>query len=202
MSNTSDTDSQKTTCWTREGQNKLFEPSQDKTFNKTRVTSKDLNQPVLPSSMARALVYPALDSQEAVEGSCDRRRFWSDFQAHAIGEDSDQTSRRMRSAKTLIRLPGSCDRRRLWSDFQAHAISEDSHQTSRHMRSAKTLIRLPGSCDRRRLWSDYQRMRSAKTLIRLRGCAGWSESSLFARLIVGFVVRWIICEKQKISVPC
>ena len=31
-----------------------------------------------------------------------------------------------------------------------------------------------------------------RSLIRLFGCAGWSESSLVARLIVGFVVRWLI----------
>ena len=33
-------------------------------------------------------------------------------------------------------------------------------------------------------------MRSNKTLIRLLRCAGWSESSLVACLIVGFAVRW------------
>ena len=34
-------------------------------------------------------------------------------------------------------------------------------------------------------------MRTAKTLIRLRGCVGWPEYSLCARLIVGFIVRWL-----------
>ena len=32
------------------------------------VTSKDSDQPVHPPSMARVLVYPSLDSLEAVEG--------------------------------------------------------------------------------------------------------------------------------------
>ena len=38
-----------------------------KTYNKTRVTSKD--QPVHPPSIARVLVHPSLDSPEAVEGT-------------------------------------------------------------------------------------------------------------------------------------
>ena len=37
-------------------------------------------------------------------------------------------------------------------------------------------------------------MRSVNALIRLRGCAGWSEPSLVARLIVGFVVCWFISK--------
>ena len=37
-----------------------------------RVTSKITDQPVHPSSMARLLVYPSLDSLEAVEGTCDQ----------------------------------------------------------------------------------------------------------------------------------
>ena len=36
-----------------------FEPARDKTYNKTFVTSKDLDQPVHPSSMAMVLVYPS-----------------------------------------------------------------------------------------------------------------------------------------------
>ena len=46
--------------------------------SKTCVTSKDSDQPVRPPSMARVLVYPSLDSLEAVEGICDQWRFWSD----------------------------------------------------------------------------------------------------------------------------
>ena len=55
------------------------EPAHDKTQNKTWVTSKDLDQPVHPPSMARVLVYPSFDSLEAVEGTCDQRRLivWS-----------------------------------------------------------------------------------------------------------------------------
>ena len=49
---------------------KKFEPSHGKTYSKTFVTSKDPDQLVHPSSMARVLVYPSLVSQEAVEGTC------------------------------------------------------------------------------------------------------------------------------------
>ena len=35
--------------------------------------------------------------------------------------------------------------------------------------------------------------RTAKTLIRLGRCQGWSESSLDAQSVVGFVMRWFIC---------
>ena len=52
------------------------EPAHDKTYNKTCMTSKDLDQPVHPPSML--LVYPALYSQVAVEGTCYQRRLWSD----------------------------------------------------------------------------------------------------------------------------
>ena len=38
----------------------------------------------------------------------------------------------------------------------------------------------------------WRHVRSAKTLSRLRGCAGWSESLLVARFILGFVVHWLI----------
>ena len=40
----------------------------------TRVTSKDPDQRVHPPSMARVLIYPPLDSPEAVEGTCDQQR--------------------------------------------------------------------------------------------------------------------------------
>ena len=49
-----------------------YEPEHDKTCNKTCVTSKDSkdsDQPVHPSSVARVLVYPSLDSLEAAEGT-------------------------------------------------------------------------------------------------------------------------------------
>ena len=56
----------------------IIVPTQDKTYNKTCVTSKDSYQPVHPPSMARVLVYPSLDSPEAVKGTCDQRRLRSD----------------------------------------------------------------------------------------------------------------------------
>ena len=49
-----------------------FEPVHNKTYNKTCVTSKDSDQPVHVPSMARVLVYPSLDRQEAVEDTCDQ----------------------------------------------------------------------------------------------------------------------------------
>ena len=55
--------------------NAIIEPAHDKTYNKTRVASKDLDQPVHPPSTPRVLVYPTLLQK-----------------AHAIGEDSDQTA--------------------------------------------------------------------------------------------------------------
>ena len=48
-------------------------PAHDKTDNKTCVISKDLDQHVQPSSMARGLVYPSLDSPEAIESTCDQQ---------------------------------------------------------------------------------------------------------------------------------
>ena len=48
----------------------------EKTYNKT---SKVSNQSVHPPSVATILVYPSLDSLEAVEGTCEH-------------EDSDQTA--------------------------------------------------------------------------------------------------------------
>ena len=50
------------------------EPEHDKTYNKTSVTSKDSDQLVHPLSMVKVLVFPSLDSLEAVEGTCDQRR--------------------------------------------------------------------------------------------------------------------------------
>ena len=50
----------------------------DKTYHKTCVNSKDSDQPVHPSSMARVLVYPSFDIPKAVEVACDQRRLCSD----------------------------------------------------------------------------------------------------------------------------
>ena len=52
----------------------MNEPSHDKTYNKTCVTSKDSHQPVHTLSMAKVLNYPFLDSLEAVEGTLDQQR--------------------------------------------------------------------------------------------------------------------------------
>ena len=49
----------------------IFEPAHQKTYNKTCVTSKDSDPPVHPP---RVLLYPSLDSPEAVEVSVDQRR--------------------------------------------------------------------------------------------------------------------------------
>ena len=51
----------------------LYEPAHDKTYNKTCKTSKDSDQPVHPTSTARALVHPSLDCPEAEEGTYDQR---------------------------------------------------------------------------------------------------------------------------------
>ena len=47
----------------------IFEPAQDKTYSKTSVISKDPDQPLHLPSIARLLMYPSLDSPEAVEGT-------------------------------------------------------------------------------------------------------------------------------------
>ena len=49
-------------------------PAHDNTYNKICVTSKGADEPVRSHSMPRVLVYPCLDSPDAVEGSCDQRR--------------------------------------------------------------------------------------------------------------------------------
>ena len=54
-----------------------YEPAHDKTYNMTCMTSKDRSA-LSPSIMARFLVYPSLDSLEAVEGTCYQQRLWSD----------------------------------------------------------------------------------------------------------------------------
>ena len=55
-----------------------YEPRHNKTYSKTFVTYKDSDQCVNPSSMARVLVHPPLDSPEAVEDTCDQQRLLSD----------------------------------------------------------------------------------------------------------------------------
>ena len=52
----------------------IFQPVHNKTYNKTCVTSKDSDQHVHPSHMARFLVYPSLDSLKAVEGTGNQQR--------------------------------------------------------------------------------------------------------------------------------
>ena len=49
-------------------------PAKNNNNNKTCWTSKDSNQDVHSPSMARVLVYPYLDSPDAVEDICDQRR--------------------------------------------------------------------------------------------------------------------------------
>ena len=56
-----------------------IDPAHDKTYNKTCVTSKDSDQPVHPPSMAKIFVYPSLDRLEAVEGTCNQQRLWSNY---------------------------------------------------------------------------------------------------------------------------
>ena len=51
-----------------------FEPAHNKTYNKTCVTSKYLDQLVHPPSMAKILFHSSFDSLEAVVGTYDRRR--------------------------------------------------------------------------------------------------------------------------------
>ena len=50
-----------------------YEPAHDKTYNNACVTSKDSDKPVHPSSMARVLVYPSLNSPENAKVTCDQR---------------------------------------------------------------------------------------------------------------------------------
>ena len=54
-------------------QKQKYEPAQDKTYNKTCVTSKDSDQPVYPPCMASVLCHPSLDRPGAVEGACDQQ---------------------------------------------------------------------------------------------------------------------------------
>ena len=56
----------------------LYEPANYTTYDKTCMTIKDSDQPVHRPCMARFLVHPSLDRSEAVEGTCDQRRLWSD----------------------------------------------------------------------------------------------------------------------------
>ena len=55
----------------------ITEAAHDKTYYMTCVTSKESRQPVYPFIMTRVLIYPSLDSLEAVnvKGTCDQRSF-------------------------------------------------------------------------------------------------------------------------------
>ena len=64
-------------CWAAEYIH-VIEPAHDRTYNKTCVTSKYLDQPVHPPSMARVLMYPSLDRLEAIKGTYDQARLLSD----------------------------------------------------------------------------------------------------------------------------
>ena len=55
-----------------------YKPAHDKTYNKTCVTSKDFDQPVLLLSTAGVIVHPSSDSPKAAESTGDHRRLWSD----------------------------------------------------------------------------------------------------------------------------
>ena len=76
-----------------------FEPAHDKPYCKTCVTSRDSDQPVHPSGLARALVYPFLNSLGAVEDACDQRRLWSD----CADTQADLSLRSSHKYKTGIR---------------------------------------------------------------------------------------------------
>ena len=52
----------------------IIEPALDKTYNKTCVTSKYSDKPVLLPSMAKFLIFPSLDIPEAAESTYDQRR--------------------------------------------------------------------------------------------------------------------------------
>ena len=52
----------------------LIKPVHDKTYNKTCVTSKESDEPVHQASMTPILIYPSLDSLDAVEGTCNWQR--------------------------------------------------------------------------------------------------------------------------------
>ena len=104
-------------------QNSIIEPAQDKTYIKNCVTSKDSDQPVRPSSMARVLVYLSFDSLEAVEGICDQRRLWSD----CADEQADMSSLVARLIVGVVRWLNS------YLQFEAHLGS-----TAMSMRIMKT----------------------------------------------------------------
>ena len=65
------------------------EPAHDKAYNRTCVISKDSDQPVHPTSMARVLVCPSLVIPEDVEGTCDQRR----LRSACASAQSDQSLR-------------------------------------------------------------------------------------------------------------
>ena len=60
------------------GMTKPYEPADAKTLNKICATNRHSDQLVHLLSKTGVLVHPSLDSQGAVEGTCDQRRLWSD----------------------------------------------------------------------------------------------------------------------------
>ena len=64
----------RTCCFYKKGN----EPTHNKTYNKACVTSKESDHSVHPHSMIRVLVYPSLVIPEAIEGTCDQQRLWSE----------------------------------------------------------------------------------------------------------------------------
>ena len=158
----------------------LYEPAQEKTYNKICVTSKDSDQPVHPPSMT-ILIYPSLGGPDTIEGTCDQRRFWSDC-ADAQADLSLRWSHKSYcrfcrvlahiKKKTKIKTKKQMDRNVLKC-------------TSEHVRTltSQIILRI------RRDWSQFSlsawRNRvplvikniTEMTQIELLACAGWSEYS-------------------------
>ena len=143
----------------------INEPAHDKTCNKTCVTSKDSDQPVHPLSMARILVYPSLDNPEAVEGTCDQRRLWSD----CVDAQADLSPRWLH--KSYCRFCRSLAH--LWT------------VPSEHMQTAKTLISLHNpSCmltellDTVELWPATSGYVPLNLCVQLRFRSAWNHTAL------------------------
>ena len=95
-----------------------IEPVDDKTYNKTYVTSKDSDQTVHLPSMARVLVYPSLDTcrPEAVKGACDQWGLWSDC-ADAEADLSLRWSHKTycRFWRALAQIISECFKYSIWN---------------------------------------------------------------------------------------
>ena len=128
------------------------------------------------------------------------RSVWSEFSLwvqwvakdpsflHADSKDSDQTEWMPRL--NLVFAGRTC---RFVGFFMCLPVHDKTYnKTCVTSKDSVQPVHLPGMI-RLGLSLCRRNMRLAKTLVRLRGCAGWSESSLVARLIVGFVVCWFIC---------